>query len=154
MASPRPGFPNELIFILFFPCNINTLQCLPLCFLEIAPNATVEKRILGSTFPSQPLAERPDSRSAGGLTDVSLHHGSVESPKHVDPAQIVYQGEPRTRPLYIHFQFGPKREAVHTLLGTDVGEDRLDDTSTARGASVARRLAWICFTRVFYRLLS
>jgi hypothetical protein len=51
--------------------------------------------------------ERPDCRSEGGLTDVSLRHGSVERPKRVDLAEIVDQIEPRTRPLYIHFQFGP-----------------------------------------------
>jgi hypothetical protein len=43
----------------------------------------------------------------------------------VDLAAIVYQGEPRTRPLYIHFQLGPQREAVHVLVYTDVGKDRL-----------------------------
>jgi hypothetical protein len=103
----------------------------------VAANETVGKRILGSTFPNQPLVERPDSRSEGGLTDVSLRHGSVERPERMDLAEIVDQSAPRTRPLYIHFQFGP----VHALLDTDVGDDLLDDTCTACGASVARRLA-------------
>jgi hypothetical protein len=83
----------------------------------------------------------PDSRSEGGFTDGSLRHGSVECPKRVDFAETVDQSEPRTRPLYIHFQLGPEGKAVHALLDTDVGEDRLDDTGTACGASVARRLA-------------
>jgi hypothetical protein len=96
------------------------------------PNEAVEKRILGSTFPNQPLVERADSPSEGGLTDVWLRHGSVERPERVDLAEILYQSEPRTRPFYIHFQLGP----VHALLDTDVGEDQLDDTCTACGASV------------------
>jgi hypothetical protein len=73
------------------------------------PNETVEKRILESTFSGQPLVERPDSPSEGGLTDVSPRHGSAECPKRVDLAEIMYQGE--QSPLYIHFQFGPEREA-------------------------------------------
>jgi hypothetical protein len=88
------------------------------------PNATVEKLILESTFPGQPLAERPDSRSEGVLTDVSLRQGSVEHPERVDLAEIVDKSELCTRPLYIHFQLGPEREAVHALLDTDVREDR------------------------------
>ena len=83
--------------------------------------------------------ERPDCRSEGGLTDASLRHGSVERLKRVDLAEIVDQGE--QSPLYIHFQLGPEREAVHTLLDTEFGEDGLDGTYTACGASVARRLA-------------
>jgi hypothetical protein len=78
-------------------------------FLNEAPNETVEKRTLGSTFPGQPLAERPDSRSEGGLTDVSLRHRSVERAKRVDLADVVYQS--KQVPLYIHFQVGP----LHTL---------------------------------------
>jgi hypothetical protein len=74
---------------------------------SVAANETVGKRILGSTFPNQPLVERPDSRAEGGLTHVSLRHRSVECTKRVDLAEIVYQSEPRTRPLYIHIQPGP-----------------------------------------------
>jgi len=109
--------------------------------LHKPPNETAEKRILESTFPGQPLVERPDSPSEGGLTEVSLRHGSVERPKRVDLAEIMHQDEPRTRPLYSHFQFGPEREAVHTLLHTDVGEDRFHNTCTACGTSVPSRLA-------------
>jgi hypothetical protein len=109
--------------------------------LHKPPIESVEKRILGSTFPGQPLVERADSPSEGGLTDVWLRHGSVERPERVDLAEILYQSEPRTRPFYIHFQFGPYRETVHALVHTDVGEDQLDDTCTACGASVPGRLA-------------
>ena len=42
--------------------------------------------------------------------------GLGAGPKRVDLAEIVYQGEPRTRPLYIHLKFGPDREAVHAVL--------------------------------------
>src|SRR5215207_7689991 len=104
----------------------------------VAANETVEKLVLGSTFSGRPLVERPDSRLEGGLTDVSLRQGSVERPKRVDLAEIMFQGKQSL--LYIHFQLGPEREAVHAFLHTDVGEDRLDDTCTACGASVARRL--------------
>jgi hypothetical protein len=71
------------IFISFEAC---------LCFLR-PPNETVEKRILESTFPGQPLVEGPDSRSEGGLTDVSLRQGSVERPERVDLADVVYQSK-------------------------------------------------------------
>ena len=80
--------------------------------------------------------ERPDCRSEGGLTDASLRHGSVERPKRVDLAEIVDQGGPRTHPLYIHFQYGPVREAVHALVHTDVGKVRHDNTCTSCGASI------------------
>jgi hypothetical protein len=106
--------------------------CVRICPFGHAPNETVEKLVLGSTFPNQPLAEGPDSRSEGGLTDVLLRQGSVECPERVDPAEIVDHSGPRTRPLYIHFQFGP----VHALLDTDVGEDRLDNTCNACGARI------------------
>jgi hypothetical protein len=47
--------------------------------------------------------------------------GLVQRPEHVDLADIVYQGEPRTRPLYIHFRFGAYRASVHVFLYTDIG---------------------------------
>jgi hypothetical protein len=53
---------------------------------------------------------------------VLLGQGSVERRKRVDFANIVYHGEPRTRPLYIDFEFGPYREGVHALVDTDVGK--------------------------------
>jgi hypothetical protein len=53
------------------------------------PNETVEKLVLESTFPGQPLVDGPDCRSEGGLTDVSLRQGSVERPKRVDLAEIM-----------------------------------------------------------------
>jgi len=40
---------------------------------------------------------------------------------------MVNQSEPRTRPLYIYFTFGAQAEAMHPLLYTEVGKDRLDD---------------------------
>ncbi len=42
----------------------------------------------------------------------------------MDLADIVNQSE--QPPLYIHFQFGTYSEAVHALVHTDVGKDRLD----------------------------
>jgi hypothetical protein len=53
--------------------------------------------------------------------------GSDQRPKSVDLGDIVYQGEPRTRPLYIHFRFGAYRASVHVFLYTDIGKDRLDN---------------------------
>jgi len=50
--------------------------------------------------------------------------------KRVDFADIVNQSEPRTRPLYIHFGFGSQSEAVHTLMHTNVGKDRLNTPET------------------------
>jgi hypothetical protein len=41
----------------------------------------------------------------------------------VDFADIVNQNE--QSPLYIHFGFGPQIEAVHKLMYTNVGKDRL-----------------------------
>ena len=81
----------------------------------------------------------PDSRSEGGLTDVSPRYRSVECPKGVDLADVVDHRE--QPPLYIHLPFGPQREAVHALLDTDVGKDWFHDTCTACGASVPSRLA-------------
>jgi hypothetical protein len=51
--------------------------------------------------------------------------GLDQRPKGVDLADIVYQSE--QLPLYIHFQPGTKGEAMHALLHTDVGKDRLDN---------------------------
>jgi hypothetical protein len=53
------------------------------------------------------LRERPISRVEGGVMDNLLRQRSVERPVRVDLADIVYQGERRTHPLYIHFQLGP-----------------------------------------------
>ena len=49
----------------------------------------------------------------------------MDRPKGVDLADVMYDG--KQVPLYIHFQFGPYCEAVHVLVDTDVGKDRLDD---------------------------
>jgi len=46
----------------------------------------------------------------------------------MDFADIVRQSEPRTRLLYIYFQFRTYREAVHMFLHTDVRKDRLDNS--------------------------
>jgi hypothetical protein len=59
--------------------------------------------------------------------------GLVQRPEHVDLADIVYQGEPRTRPLYIHFRFGAYRASVHVFLYTDIGKHRLDNTHPSVG---------------------
>ena len=55
--------------------------------------------------------------------------GLGERPKHVNFTNIMYQSE--QSPLYIHFGFGPQREAVHPLLHTDVGKDRLDNAQSS-----------------------
>jgi hypothetical protein len=49
----------------------------------------------------------------------------VEHPKRVDLADSMDQS--KQPPLYIHFQFGTQRKAVHALMHTDVGKDRLDN---------------------------
>ena len=91
------------------------------------PNETVEKPIFQSSFPGQQLVEGLNSRSEGGETGGEIGKGSVDRPEGVDLADVVYPSEPRTRPLYIYFPFGPQREAVHALVHTDVGEDWLDN---------------------------
>ena len=48
----------------------------------------------------------------------------------VDLADVVHQG--KQAPLYIHFPFGPQSEAMHALLDTDVGKDRLNDSQASR----------------------
>lgn len=63
-------------------------------------NKTVEKLILKRAMPDQGLIERPVSRVEGGLTGVSLRQGSVERPKDVDLADVVYQSEQHL--LYNH----------------------------------------------------
>ena len=68
------------------------------------PNETVEKLVFQSTFPGQRLMERPDSRSEGGETGGEIGKGSVERPKSMDLADVVYQSE--QPPLYIHLLFG------------------------------------------------
>lgn len=52
--------------------------------------------------------------------------GSGQRPKGVDFADIVDQSE--QPPLYIHFPFGTEREAVHVLVHTEIGKDRLDNS--------------------------
>jgi len=54
----------------------------------------------------------------------------VDAYKSVHLANIVHQGEPRTRPLYIHFQFDAQGEAVHALVNTDIGKRRVSTGST------------------------
>lgn len=63
--------------------------------------------------------------------------GSVDRPKGVDLADVVNQGVPRTRPLYIHFAFRAEREAMHPLLHTNIGKDRLDN---AEPKAVAQKM--------------
>ena len=55
--------------------------------------------------------------------------GLDQRPKGVDLTDIVYQSE--QPPLYIHFQFGTQSEAVHALVHTDVGKDRLDNAQSS-----------------------
>ena len=57
----------------------------------------------------------------------------------------MYQSEPRTRPLYIHLQFGPEREAMHALGHTDVGEDRLDNAQSSGIPGTLQPGQAICF---------
>ena len=47
----------------------------------------------------------------------------------MDFADIVYQSE--QPPLYIHFQDGTYSKAVHALVHTDIGKDRLDNAQPA-----------------------
>jgi hypothetical protein len=68
--------------------------------IETPPNETVGKPILERAFPGQVLIERPVSRVKGISTDVLLRQGSVEHPKDVDLADVVYQSEQHQ--LYIH----------------------------------------------------
>ena len=94
-------------------------------YLNSAPNETVEKPILGRAFPVQGLTERPVSRVVGSLRFFSLRQGLDQRPKGVDLADIVNQSE--QSPLYIHFPLRAQSEAMHALLHTDVGKDRLND---------------------------
>jgi hypothetical protein len=73
------------------------------------PNGTVVKTNFAEGFPC------PVSGVECGSASILLRQGPVDLP------DIVYQGEPCTRPLYIDFQLFPEREAVHVLLHTDVG---------------------------------
>jgi len=59
-----------------------------------------------------------------GVRDVD---GLDKRPKGVDLADMVNQGEPRTRPLYIYFTFGAQAEGMPLLLYTEVGKDRHHD---------------------------
>lgn len=75
-----------------------------------------------------PKANRETSFSRCRQSSVfSLCQGLDQRPKGVDLADIVDQSEPRTRPLYIHFPFRAQREAMHTLVHTDVGKDWFDN---------------------------
>jgi hypothetical protein len=80
----------------------------------------------------------------------------VDRPKGVDFADIMHQSEPRTRPLYIHFQFGAQREAArdgltrqqfarYYLIRLGIGHDltriALDPKHPRRIASEAEVLA-------------
>jgi hypothetical protein len=49
----------------------------------------------------------------------------LDHPKSVDFPDIVHQSE--QPPLYIYFPYGTQSEAVHALVDTDVGKDRLDN---------------------------
>jgi hypothetical protein len=69
-------------------------------------NETAEKPRFQSTFPGQQLLDRPDSRFGDAKTDGFPGRGTVERPESLDLADVVHQGEPRTCPLYIHFQLG------------------------------------------------
>ena len=69
--------------------------------------------------------------------------GLGQCPKDVNLADIVNQSE--QPPLYIHFQFGAEREAVHVLLHTDVGKDRLDNTQTSGIDALSLLGVYLCF---------
>jgi hypothetical protein len=68
------------------------------------PNETVEKVNLQSAFAGQGLIEGPVSRSEGGWRGSWKGKGSVERPKSMDFADIMYQS--KQPPLDIHLQFG------------------------------------------------
>ena len=55
-----------------------------------------------------------------------LRQGLDQCPISVDLTDVVYQSE--QPPLYIHFALGTQSESIHTLLHTDIGKDRLDNT--------------------------
>ena len=77
----------------------------------------------------------------------------MDRSKSVDLADIVYQSE--QPPLYIHFQLGTQSEAVHALVHTDVGEDRLDrgrlDKSQATVAT-AHLIARVVYKMLKYKV--
>lgn len=50
----------------------------------------------------------------------------MSHPIRVDLADIVHQGE--QSPLYIDLGFGTQGEAIQSLLNTDVGKHRLDNS--------------------------
>ena len=52
--------------------------------------------------------------------------GLDQRPKDVDLADIVNQSE--QSPLYIHFQFRANSKTMHTLVHTDIRENRLHNT--------------------------
>jgi hypothetical protein len=80
-------------------------KCLEILLLAVA-NETVEKLLFQSTFPGSQLLDRSEPRFEDAKTDGFPSRGSVERPERLDLADMVDQGEPRTRPLYIHFQLG------------------------------------------------
>jgi len=86
-------------------------------------NETVEE--VNFAFGRQGLD--PTLECEYGWTGVRDVDGPDKRPKGVDLADMVNQSEPRTRPLYIYFTFGAQAEAMHPLLYTEVGKDRLDD---------------------------
>ena len=63
------------------------------------------KTYFGENLSCPGLIERSVSRVADGQTDVLLRQGSVDRPKCVDLADVMYDGE--QAPLYIHFEFTP-----------------------------------------------
>jgi len=54
-------------------------------------------------------------------------NGLDQRPKGVDLADMVNQSE--QRPLYIHFPLGTQGKAMHPLLYTEVGKDRVSTGS-------------------------
>ena len=64
--------------------------------------------------------------------------GLGERPKHVNFTNIMYQSE--QSPLYIHFGFGPQREAVHPVLATSVIRPNLGGKTNRKGLSAGELL--------------
>jgi hypothetical protein len=88
------------------------------------PNETVEKPKYRSPTPVN-SSDFHRGRERNGVNRLRL--GLCQRPEQVDLADIVYQSEPRTSPLYIHFPFGTEGQAMHPFLHTDVGKDRFHD---------------------------
>jgi hypothetical protein len=72
----------------------------------VPPNEAVEKPDLGEPIPPGKHRQARILMPEGGWPGGLIRKGSLERPKSMDFADIVYQSEPRTRPLDIDLGFG------------------------------------------------